>query len=111
MHLRRPAGWAHPAQRVKTVFLRRESQAEQRQTAVQAAWKGLVALEALVESVDSARRVNNLLLASVERVTFGTDFQVNVFTDRGIGLDHVAAAASRCDFFILRMDFRFHGNF
>ena len=66
------------------------------------------ALEALVETVNTSRRVDHLLLARVERVTVGTDFQVNVLTGRRTRLNHVAATAGCRDFFVFWVNFGLH---
>src|SRR5690554_4105224 len=70
----------------------------------------LAVAETLVEAVDAACAVNNLLLARVERVTFCTYVEHDVTTDGGAGFDDIAAATSRLDRFVLGMDIGFHGN-
>ena len=62
----------------------------------------------LTEAFDTAGGVNDLLLAGVERVAFGTDFDVQRFRARGAGLEVVAAAAGDADFDVVRMHGVFH---
>jgi hypothetical protein len=61
------------------------------------------------ELLDAARGVHDLLCAGVERVTFGTDFDVQFrFAHGGAGLEFVAAAACHCDLFVFRVNGGFH---
>ena len=64
----------------------------------------------LAELLDATSSVNDLLLASVERVTFGTNFDVHVL---GVGracLELVAATASHVDFGIVWMNLGLHAG-
>lgn len=64
---------------------------------------------ALVESLDTAGRVNNLLLASVERVASGADFNLQVLGS-GLGLDHVATRAMDLAKLIIGMNTFLHSR-
>lgn len=64
---------------------------------------------ALVESLDTAGRVNNLLLASVERVASGADFNLQVLGS-GLGLDHVATRAMDLTKLIIGMNTFLHNR-
>jgi hypothetical protein len=66
---------------------------------------------AAAELVDLAGGVDDFLLAGVEGVTAGADFDVQIFTGGGAGFERVAATASHADFCISGMDIRFHGWF
>ena len=62
----------------------------------------------LAELVHAAARVDDLLLARIERMTRGTDFDLQIVTERRASLEDVAATARDGDFFVLRMDAGFH---
>ena len=64
--------------------------------------------EAFLESIDPTTGIQNFLLASVERVTFRTHVNKNVFTERGFGLNHIAAATGRFDRTIAGMNIWLH---
>jgi hypothetical protein len=70
------------------------------------------AAELLVEAVNTASGVNDLLFASVERVAFGAHFDVEgVFGHGGLGGKGVAARASHVNFFVVRLDVSLHVRF
>jgi hypothetical protein len=63
---------------------------------------------AFVEAVHSAGRVNKLLLARKERMTFGTDFDVQIVFHCRAGLKIAAARADNRYLFVAGMNFGFH---
>ena len=63
----------------------------------------------LVELVNAAAGVNELLLAGVERVALGADLDGDVLL-RGAGLVHGAAGAADRGRLIIRMDTVFHSH-
>ena len=63
----------------------------------------------LAELVDATAGVDDLLLARVERVAAGADFDLQVMTQRGAGNEAVTAAADHVDLFVFGMDAVFHG--
>jgi hypothetical protein len=63
---------------------------------------------ALAEFVDLPGGVHDFLLTGIKWVAVRADFHVQVATDRGAGLEAVAAAADHVDFSILGVDIRFH---
>src|SRR5437588_4078641 len=63
---------------------------------------------ALVEAVDSARRVNQLLLACEERVALRADFDVYVALLRRARLERVAAGAVNRDVVVVWMNSLLH---
>ena len=68
---------------------------------------GLLDIRVLAaETLDPTPGVEDLLLAGIERVAVGADFQMDVLAQRRAGLDHVATAARGFDGAVLRMDFR-----
>jgi hypothetical protein len=67
--------------------------------------------EALVKTIDSTRCIDHFLLTRVKWVALGTNFQVNIFTHGRFGLDDIAAATGRSNFFVLGMDISFHVGF
>src|SRR5690606_26455935 len=67
--------------------------------------------ETLVEAIDTTSGIHHLLLASVERMTRGTNVQVNVLGDGGLGLDDITTTASCSNFYVVRMDTFFHLRF
>jgi len=69
----------------------------------------LAVTETLVEAIYTASTVHDLLLASIERVALGTDFDQDVFTNGGAGFNDVSAAASCLDRLVVRMNIGFHG--
>ena len=62
----------------------------------------------LIKAINSTCCVNHLLFAGVEWMTLGANFQMNVFTNRRPGLDHMPTTAGRCDFFILGVNIFSH---
>ena len=68
-------------------------------------WCGFCSLlqaETLVETVNTSTGVNQLLLAGIERVALGANFNLNVLLGR-TGLNNLAARASDRSLFVLRM--------
>ena len=63
----------------------------------------------LVELVNAAAGVNELLLAGVERVALGADLDGDVLL-RGAGLVHGAAGAADRGRLVIRMDTVFHSH-
>ncbi len=70
-------------------------------------FKKLFHVEALFESIYTSAGVNKLLLTGIERMTFRTNFNTNIFTGRS-GLNHLAASTGDCRFLIIGMDTFFH---
>ncbi len=66
---------------------------------------------AAAELVNAARRVDESLLARIEWVAGGADFDVKIFTERGAGFKRIAAAAVNFEFGVVGMDFRLHEGF
>ena len=64
----------------------------------------------LAEPIDATARVDDLLLARVERVAVGADFDLQVLAQRRTRLEHVAAAAGDLDRLVIRVDCVFHGR-
>lgn len=63
----------------------------------------------LTETLDPASGVDDTLLAGIERMAGGADFNVDAgLANRGARLEAVAAAADDIDFGVVRMDFGFH---
>ena len=62
---------------------------------------------ALLEAIDTAAGVNQLLLAGVERVALGADFNAQLLLG-GTGDESVAADAGHGNLLILRMDAFLH---
>ena len=67
----------------------------------------LLQTELLVETVNTSTGVNQLLLAGIERVALGANFNLDVLFG-GAGLNNLAARASDCSLFVLRMDTFLH---
>ena len=65
--------------------------------------------EALVETVNTTTGVNDLLLASVERVAFRANVQVQIATS-GVDLEFVTARALDVNSLVLWVDTLFHGQ-
>jgi hypothetical protein len=61
-----------------------------------------------VEPVNASSGVYELLLASEERVTIGTNFNVKVLAERRAGLKSMTAGADNVDLLVVRMDNQFH---
>jgi hypothetical protein len=64
----------------------------------------------LLEAIDAASGVHDLLLTGEERVTAGAYFHGKIFTQRGTGSEAVATATGYLDITIFRMYFSFHGS-
>lgn len=62
------------------------------------------------ELVDATCCVDHALLARIEWVTSGTDFDVEVLAKRGTGLELAAAAAVDRQRRVVGVDFRLHGG-
>jgi len=71
--------------------------------AVQCSGRALDVAVLLTETLDTAGGINDLLLAGVERVAFGADFDVQGLGVCGAGLEVVAAAAGDVDFDVVWM--------
>ena len=67
----------------------------------------LLTAEALVEALNTSAGVNQLLLASVERMALGANFDVDLRLG-GTSLDHIAACAGDGAVNVIRMDTLFH---
>tara|TARA_R100001039_G_scaffold37839_1_gene37409 strand:- start:263 stop:625 length:363 start_codon:yes stop_codon:yes gene_type:complete len=65
--------------------------------------------ETLVEAIDTAGTVHDLLLARVERVALRTNVNQDVLADGRTGFNHVTAAAGGLDGLVFRVDIGFHG--
>ena len=70
----------------------------------------LLQAELLVELVNTTAGVNQLLLAGVERMALGADFDENILLG-GAGLIGGATSAADNGGLIVRMDSGFHNNF
>jgi hypothetical protein len=72
---------------------------------------GLLHAITLTELLDAASRVDDLLLARVERMAGSADFHVQLFfAQRGAGYERVAAGAGHGHFFVIGVNAGFHGN-
>ena len=69
--------------------------------------ENLFNIEALLETVNTAARVNELLLAGVERMTLGADIHLH-FLLGGAGLEGFTAYAANYALAVLGMDSFFH---
>ncbi len=69
--------------------------------------KGLGLTHSLVELVNASACINELLLACIERMALGADFNLDILLC-GHSLDHVAAVAGNCCLNKVRMDSLFH---
>ena len=67
----------------------------------------LLQAEALVEAIDTSTGVNQLLLAGIERVALGADFNTNLILG-GAGGESVATGATDRGLFVLGMDTFLH---
>jgi hypothetical protein len=67
----------------------------------------LLAAETLVEAIHASAGVNQLLLARVERMALGANFDMDLRL-RGTSLDHIAACASNGAVNVVRMNTLFH---
>src|ERR1044072_61557 len=62
----------------------------------------------LVKAIDASGSVNELLFARKERVTLGTNFDMEFFAHRRAGLKRMTESTSDVDLLIIRMYFLFH---
>lgn len=66
----------------------------------------------LVEFLDTSGSIHNFLCSGVERMAFGTNFNMQCwFADSGFGLERIAAATGYGDFVILWVCVGFHRDF
>src|SRR5216683_7223088 len=79
-------------------------------------WKQLAALGfrrcriLLAEFIDATAGIHNFLLAGVERMAIGANFDLQILANGRARLEMVAAGASDRDDFIFWMDAGFHRN-
>src|SRR6185295_4231392 len=64
----------------------------------------------LLEPVDAALRVDQLLLPGKKRVAVGADFHADVALMSRAGFERVPAGANDVDFFVGGVNSSFHGN-
>ena len=69
---------------------------------------GAECAETLVEALDTAASIHNLLSTGVEWMALGAYVQTQITTHGGLGLDHVAARTGSSDLFVLGVDIFFH---
>ena len=69
--------------------------------------KHLLQIESLVETINTSTGVNQLLLAGVERVALGADFNSDVLLG-GTGSKHVATGTANRGLFVLGMESFLH---
>ena len=69
---------------------------------------GSAALVALLESIDTTRRINKLLLAGEEGVAIRTDFDVEIVLHRRSRIKLVTAGAHNGNRLVFGMNLRFH---
>ncbi len=67
----------------------------------------LLQAKALVETVDTSTGVNQLLLAGIERVALGADFNPDVLLG-GAGRKDIATGTANCGLFVFGMDTFLH---
>ena len=67
----------------------------------------LVQAELLVEAADTTASIHHLLLAGVEGVTLGANFDADIRLGRA-GLDHITAGAANGGLLIVGMDAFLH---
>jgi hypothetical protein len=60
------------------------------------------------EFIHAPTGVKNLLLAGVKGVALRTNFDMQLFAQGGAGDEVIAATANNLDFFVFRVDIRFH---
>jgi hypothetical protein len=66
----------------------------------------------LPEALDAASGIDDLLFARVERMTGGTDFDVQRLAAGGAGRERIATTAGDVDFNVIRVNAGFHvGSF
>src|SRR5882672_9806191 len=64
----------------------------------------------LAEFIDAAAGIHNFLLAGIERMAIGANFDLQILANGRASLEMVAAGASDLDDFVFWMDTGFHGN-
>lgn len=64
--------------------------------------------ETLLEAVNSSTRIDNFLLAGVERVTLRAHFDADVFRQCRASFNYGSTAACGCDRLVFRLDIRLH---
>jgi hypothetical protein len=64
----------------------------------------------LAEFIDAAAGIHNFLLARVERMAIGANFDLQILANGRASLEMVAAGASDRDDFVIWMNAGFHGN-
>jgi hypothetical protein len=69
---------------------------------------GAASAKPLVEAINAPATVDNLLLASIERVAYRTHIDVKILAPCGTGLDGIAATAGNRYSLVLRMYICFH---
>ena len=69
--------------------------------------KFLLQTEALVETINTSTGVNQLLLAGIERVALGANFNTDILLGRASGKS-VTAGATDSGLLVVRMDAFFH---
>ena len=67
----------------------------------------VVKIISLIESVNSSACINKLLLAGIEGVALGANFNSDILLG-GTSLDHIAACAGNSGLNIVRVDSLFH---
>ena len=63
----------------------------------------LLQAEALVETINTSTGVNQLLLAGIERVALGADFNSDILLG-GAGGKNIATSTANCSLFVVGMD-------
>ena len=63
----------------------------------------LLQIESLVETVNTSTGINQLLLAGIERVALGADFNSDILLG-GAGGKGVATSTANCSLFVVGMD-------
>lgn len=64
--------------------------------------------KSFVKTINTTSGVNHLLLSGIERVTFGTDFQMDILANGGASLNDIATATGSRYVLILGMNVCFH---
>src|ERR1700744_2923439 len=62
------------------------------------------------ELIDATAGIHNFLLAGIERMAAGTNFDLQILTDGRTRLELVAAGARDRDLLVIGMNAGFHGN-
>ncbi len=60
------------------------------------------------ELINTSRSIHDFLLAGVERMAGGADFDMQILTHSGTGSELIAATANHLDLFVFWMDIGFH---